>query len=83
MLVSHNTRRVPEERPGSCLRRHLTSRCTIVRLAGSVRGAIVLVVLVVLSEDGEGLGGGARVVAAFGGLDGFAGFYSQDGLVHV
>jgi hypothetical protein len=29
---------------------------------------------VVLGEDGEGLLGGARVVAALGGLDGFAGF---------
>lgn len=35
---------------------------------------MVLVVLVVLPEDGECLLVGAGVVAAFRGLDGFAGF---------
>ena len=45
-----------------------------VRFACSVGRAVVLVVLVVDFEDGEGLGFvGAGVVAALGGLDGVAG----------
>jgi hypothetical protein len=75
-FFSLHTRRIPKERPCTRLRRHRRSRCTVVRLACSVRGAVVLVVLVVLGEDSEGLGGGSRIVTAFSGLDCFAGFDS-------
>ena len=40
---------------------------------------MVAIVLVVLSEDGEGLLGCPCVVAALGGLDSFAGL---DGCIH-
>jgi hypothetical protein len=69
-----DTRRVPEERPRARFRPHLRPRSAVVRLTGSVGSAVVAVVLVVLGEDGEGLLRGTRVVAAFGGLDGFARF---------
>ena len=47
-----------------------SGRGTSIHAAGSVRRAVVRIVLVVCFEDGEGLGPrDAGVVGAFGGLD--------------
>jgi hypothetical protein len=67
----------PEESPVIRISSHFVGgsrRGASVGLAGPVGGAVDGIVLVVCFEDGEGLGlVGARVVAAFGGLDGVAG----------
>jgi hypothetical protein len=52
---------------------NLNPRSTVVRLACSVRGAVVIVVLVVLGETAKVWAEVRVFVAAFDGLNGFAG----------
>jgi hypothetical protein len=60
----------PEEGPLVAVALHRCAWLAGVRLASTVRVAVVAIVLVVLREDRKGLGtGDAGVVAALGGLD--------------
>jgi hypothetical protein len=75
-ILSWDMRRIPEERPIILVILHTNPRCAIECFACSVRRSVIAIVLVILFEDGERLFAGARVLAAFRGLDCFANLYS-------